>query len=121
MGRVLAICYSLFFGGCVFCMGFNLFTHWCLSSDSNKLLHFSPEMEENISDVESNNSAEDKTESNSYEDKKKFCMMGMSSFLALTLHNFPEGVAIVLPVYYATRSRLKAVLYVGVASIAEPI
>lgn len=41
--------------------------------------------------------------------------------IAIALHNIPEGIAIAVPTYYATGSRMKAFLYVSVAAITQPI
>ncbi|MBU1000378.1 zinc transporter ZupT [Patescibacteria group bacterium] len=37
------------------------------------------------------------------------------------LHNIPEGIAIATPVYFATKSKLKAFSYTFLAGIAEPL
>ena len=40
--------------------------------------------------------------------------------LAVTLHNIPEGIAISVPVYYATNSRVRGALYALLSGLAEP-
>ena len=47
--------------------------------------------------------------------------LGISLAVAIALHNIPEGVAIAAPIYMATRSKKRALLYTGLASLAEPI
>lgn len=46
---------------------------------------------------------------------------GWGVTLAVALHNIPEGLAVALPVYYATGSRSKALLYSFASGVAEPI
>jgi len=46
---------------------------------------------------------------------------GIMIALATALHNIPEGVAIATPIYYATKSKTKAIYYSFLAGIAEPI
>ena len=41
--------------------------------------------------------------------------------LAIMLHNIPEGISIAVPIFYAKKSYKKAIFYVFIASIAEPI
>lgn len=40
---------------------------------------------------------------------------------AIAIHNIPEGVSIAIPVYYATGSKAKALLFCGISALAEPI
>lgn len=47
--------------------------------------------------------------------------MGISITLAIALHNIPEGIAVAMPVYFATGSRKKALLYTFYSGVAEPI
>ena len=42
-------------------------------------------------------------------------------FLAVTIHNIPEGIAVSVPIYYASGSRKKALLYSVLSGISEPI
>ncbi|MBR1945842.1 MAG: zinc transporter ZupT [Alphaproteobacteria bacterium] len=48
-------------------------------------------------------------------------ILGISLAVAVALHNIPEGVAVAVPIYYATRSKKKAVLYTALSGIAEPL
>ena len=48
---------------------------------------------------------------------KKSTMM----VLAVTLHNIPEGMAVSVPIYYATGSKVKALRYSFLTGLAEPI
>lgn len=45
--------------------------------------------------------------------------LGMGIALAVAIHNIPEGLAVAGPVYAATGSKLKALLWAGVSGIAE--
>ncbi len=47
--------------------------------------------------------------------------LGLSIAIAIALHNIPEGIAVSIPIFYATGSRVKAVLYAFGAGAAEPI
>ncbi len=46
---------------------------------------------------------------------------GIPIAIAIAIHNIPEGIAISLPIYFATKSRVKSFLYTFIAGIAEPI
>jgi ZIP family zinc transporter len=48
-------------------------------------------------------------------------VVGMNLALAIAIHNIPEGLSIAIPVFYATRSKWKAVFATFVSAIAEPI
>ena len=39
--------------------------------------------------------------------------LGISIAIAIAIHNVPEGVAIAAPMYYATRSKRKALYFFG--------
>lgn len=41
--------------------------------------------------------------------------------LAVAVHNLPEGAAVAAPVYAATGSRRKALLWSGLSGAAEPV
>ena len=41
--------------------------------------------------------------------------------LAVTLHNIPEGIAVAIPIYYATQKRGKAVRFATLSGLAEPL
>ena len=47
--------------------------------------------------------------------------LGISVTLAIALHNIPEGIAIAMPIYFATKSRLKAIKYAFLSGMAEPL
>lgn len=47
--------------------------------------------------------------------------LGLSLAIAIMLHNIPEGISIAIPIYYSTKSKIKALLYTIVAAIAEPL
>lgn len=45
--------------------------------------------------------------------------LGLSICLAIALHNIPEGISIAVPIYYATRSKIKAILYTFISAASE--
>ncbi len=45
--------------------------------------------------------------------------LGMGIALAVALHNIPEGLAVAAPVYAATGSKRKAIIWAGVSGLAE--
>jgi ZIP family zinc transporter len=45
--------------------------------------------------------------------------LGLSVALAIAIHNIPEGISIALPIYYATGSKTKAILYSFLSGMAE--
>ena len=45
--------------------------------------------------------------------------LGLSLSIAIALHNIPEGISISIPIYYATKSRGKALFYTFVSGISE--
>ena len=47
--------------------------------------------------------------------------LGISIAIAIAIHNIPEGISVSLPIYYATGSRKKAFLYSLVSGLAEPV
>lgn len=51
----------------------------------------------------------------------KDLQLGLSLALAITLHNIPEGISISVPIYYSTKSKIKALLYTFISGISEPI
>ena len=46
----------------------------------------------------------------------KRCFMLVFS---ITLHNIPEGISISVPIYYATNSKLKAIIYTALSGLSE--
>ncbi len=47
--------------------------------------------------------------------------LGLSLAIAISLHNIPEGISISVPIYYSTKSKIKAMLYTLVSGISEPV
>ena len=45
--------------------------------------------------------------------------MGAGITFAIALHNIPEGIAVAIPIYYATRSKGKALLYATLSGFSE--
>ena len=46
---------------------------------------------------------------------------GIPIAVAVALHNIPEGVAVALPIYYATKKRAKAFFYSFLTGMSEPL
>ena len=46
--------------------------------------------------------------------------LGILMVFAVALHNIPEGIAVSMPIFYATRSKLKSIHYAFLSGIAEP-
>lgn len=46
---------------------------------------------------------------------------GLLLTISIALHNIPEGISIAIPIYYASKSKLKTFIYVLIASLAEPL
>jgi ZIP family zinc transporter len=47
--------------------------------------------------------------------------LGVAIAVALALHNIPEGVSVSVPIFYATGNRRKAFLYSFLSGLAEPV
>lgn len=47
--------------------------------------------------------------------------LGISIAVAIAIHNIPEGIAVSVPVFYATGSRRKAFLYSFLSGLSEPV
>lgn len=47
--------------------------------------------------------------------------LGISIALAVAIHNIPEGIAVSVPIYYATGSKLKAFRYSFLSGLSEPV
>ncbi len=45
--------------------------------------------------------------------------LGITLSIAIALHNIPEGISIAIPVYYATKSRFKAIMYTFLSGLSE--
>lgn len=58
-------------------------------------------------------------------DSALVCMQGLrvgiSLAVAIALHNIPEGLAVALPIYYATRNRWVAFRAAALSGLAEPL
>lgn len=47
--------------------------------------------------------------------------VGINLAFAIALHNIPEGVAVALPLYFATKSKWQAFKYATLSGLAEPL
>lgn len=47
--------------------------------------------------------------------------LGIKLSIAIMLHNIPEGIAIAVPIYYATKSKYKAIKATLISGLSEPI
>lgn len=47
--------------------------------------------------------------------------LGVSIAIAIAIHNIPEGIVVSVPIYYATQNRKKAFVYSFLSGFAEPI
>ncbi len=47
--------------------------------------------------------------------------LGIAIAIAVALHNIPEGISVSVPIYYATGSRKKAFIYSTLSGLAEPL
>ena len=47
--------------------------------------------------------------------------LGISIAVAVAIHNIPEGIAVAVPIWFATRSRGKALGYATLSGLAEPL
>ena len=47
--------------------------------------------------------------------------MGLGITFAISIHNIPEGIAVAIPIYYATKSKGKALLYATLSGMSEVI
>lgn len=47
--------------------------------------------------------------------------LGIKLCIAIMLHNIPEGIAIALPIYYGTKSKIKAISMTLISGLSEPI
>lgn len=46
--------------------------------------------------------------------------LGLSLAIAIAMHNIPEGISISIPIYYSTKSKLKAIIYTLISALSEP-
>lgn len=49
----------------------------------------------------------------------KNIILGISICLSIAMHNIPEGISIAIPIYYATKSKFKAILYTSISAFSE--
>lgn len=47
--------------------------------------------------------------------------LGISIAIAIAIHNIPEGIAVAIPIYHATQSKRKAVIWTFLSGLAEPV
>lgn len=47
--------------------------------------------------------------------------LGISISVAIAMHNIPEGIAVAMPIYYSTGSRMKALKYTMYSGLSEPV
>ena len=47
--------------------------------------------------------------------------LGISITIAIAMHNVPEGISVAMPVYYATRSKKKAITLTRISGMSEPL
>jgi len=47
--------------------------------------------------------------------------VGLAIAIAIALHNIPEGISVSVPIYYATGSRRRAFIYSLLSGVAEPV
>lgn len=45
--------------------------------------------------------------------------LGLTLALSIMCHNIPEGISISIPIYYSTKSKLKAFLYTAISGFSE--
>ncbi|MEG2457853.1 MAG: ZIP family metal transporter [Bacilli bacterium] len=47
--------------------------------------------------------------------------LGLSLGIAIMMHNIPEGILLAVPLYYSSKSRVKAIGYSLISGLAEPL
>lgn len=52
---------------------------------------------------------------------KRLMRMGIFTVLAIAIHNIPEGIAVSVPIYQATGSKIKAFRYSFLSGLSEPL
>jgi ZIP family zinc transporter len=48
-------------------------------------------------------------------------VMGAGITFAIAIHNIPEGISVAIPIYYATHSKGKALLWASISGLSEPV
>ena len=46
--------------------------------------------------------------------------LGINIAILIAMHNIPEGIAISIPIYYSTNSKIRAISYTLISAISEP-
>merc|ERR1712045_746018 len=62
-------------------------------------------------DAEAQQKKKDAAEEKKKADAKQLQLMGLNTAAAIGIHNFPEGLCVALPIFYATGSRIKGFLW----------
>ena len=47
--------------------------------------------------------------------------LGIKLCIAIMLHNIPEGIAIAVPIYYGSKSKIKAIMMTLISGLSEPL
>ncbi len=47
--------------------------------------------------------------------------VGIAIAIAIAIHNIPEGIAVAIPIYFATNSKKKGILWAFLSGLAEPL
>lgn len=47
--------------------------------------------------------------------------LGITLSLGIALHNIPEGISVAVPIYYATKSRKKAIIFTFISGFSETL
>ncbi len=47
--------------------------------------------------------------------------LGLKMSFIILIHNIPEGICISLPIYYATKSKIKAIIYTAISGMGEVV
>lgn len=47
--------------------------------------------------------------------------LGIKIAIAITLHNIPEGICIAVPIYYSTKSKMRAIKTTLISGLSEPL
>jgi len=47
--------------------------------------------------------------------------VGITIAIAIAIHNIPEGIAVAIPIFFATNSKKKAIFWAFLSGIAEPV
>jgi ZIP family zinc transporter len=47
--------------------------------------------------------------------------VGIAIAVAIAIHNIPEGIAVAIPIFFATNSKKKAIFWAFLSGIAEPV